>query len=402
MEKKLKDLKNGSYEISLSFTTDEYKNAEDKAFSTLAKDVEIQGFRKGQAPKKLVEKKINTEYLQLLSFENLFNIGMKEVLDENKEIKFVGEPYAMDKKEGKDWVIILTFTLDIYPEVKVLNKEWENMTIDIIDGTATEKDVQDAMLNLQKNYAEYKDTEEITTDTVSRISMKFLDAQGEELEKWFVYVWEPEFTAEKKEADFWKEHFVGKKRWETFDITYKKSLVPVLQPKNKDLPVKQITFEVLDVKKVELPEMNEENIKKFFGDKAEVKNKAELETYIKGEIEKQKFDTELLKSIDGYLREVNKKSMDVQIPQTLVTQEYASRLKNLEQRFGGAENTKKYLESLGDEKRKVFEDDIRKASKESLEKFFVLQQVCEYFEIKLDPENKAMEVEKQLYEKLKK
>lgn len=102
MEKKLKDLKNGSYEISLSFTTDEYKNAEDKAFSTLAKDVEIQGFRKGQAPKKLVEKKINTEYLQLLSFENLFNIGMKEVLDENKEIKFVGEPYAMDKKEGKD------------------------------------------------------------------------------------------------------------------------------------------------------------------------------------------------------------------------------------------------------------------------------------------------------------
>lgn len=402
MEKKLKNLKNGSYEISLSFTTDEYKNAEDKAFSTLAKDVEIQGFRKGQAPKKLVEKKINTEYLQLLSFENLFNIGMKEVLDENKEIKFVGEPYAMDKKEGKDWVIILTFTLDIYPEVKVLNKEWENMTIDIIDGTATEKDVQDAMLNLQKNYAEYKDTEEITTDTVSRISMKFLDAQGEELEKWFVYVGEPEFTAEKKESDFWKEHFVGKKRWENFDITYKKSLVPVLQPKNKDLPVKQITFEVLDVKKVELPEMNEENIKKFFGDKAEVKNKAELETYIKGEIEKQKFDTELLKSIDGYLREVNKKSMDVQIPQTLVTQEYASRLKNLEQRFGGAENTKKYLESLGDEKRKVFEDDIRKASKESLEKFFVLQQVCEYFEIKLDPENKAMEVEKQLYEKLKK
>lgn len=73
--------------------------------------------------------------------------------------------------------------MDIYPEVKVLNKEWENMTIDIIDGTATEKDVQDAMLNLQKNYAEYKDTEEITTDTVSRISMKFLDAQGEELEK---------------------------------------------------------------------------------------------------------------------------------------------------------------------------------------------------------------------------
>lgn len=178
--------------------------------------------------------------------------------------------------------------------------------------------------------------------------------------------------------------------------------MPVLQPKNKDLPVKQITFEVLDVKKVELPEMNEENIKKFFGDKAEVKNKVELETYIKGEIEKQKFDTELLKSIDGYLREVNKKSMDVQIPQTLITQEYASRLKNLEQRFGGAENTKKYLESLGDEKRKVFEDDIRKASKESLEKFFVLQQVCEYFEIKLDPENKAMEVEKQLYEKLKK
>ncbi len=402
MEKKLKDLKKSTYEITLDFTADEYKKAEEKAFSTLAKDVEVQGFRKGQAPKELVEKKINKEYLNLLAFENLFNMGMKEVLDENKDIKFVGEPYAMDKKDGKDGAVSLTFKLDTYPEVKVLNKDWEKLQLDAIDGTATDKDIDDAMLNLQKNYAEYKDTEELTEKTVSRIAMKFLDDKGEELEKGFVYVGEPEFTAEKKEADFWKKTFVGKKKGETFEIAYKKTLNPVLQPKTEGLAVKKIAFELLDVKEVVLPEMNAENIKKYFGDKVEVKDEKELRDYIKTEIEKQKFDTELLKGVDGYLKNVQKNSMEVAIPQTLIAQEYASRLKNLEQRFGGAENTKKYLESLGDEKRKAFEADIKKASEESLQKFFVLQKVCEHFKIDLNADNKAMEVEKQLYEKLKK
>lgn len=401
MEKKLKQVNSSSYGITLTFDKTEYQKAEDKAFSAMAKDIEVQGFRKGQAPKEMVEQKINKEYLNLITYENLFNMGMKEILEENKEIKFIGEPYAMDKKEEKD-KITLTFSLDTYPEVKILNKEWEVMKLDKVEDKATEKDIDEAMVNLQKNYAEYKDTEELTEETVSRIGIKFLDKDGNELEKGFVYVGEPEFKAEKKEADFWKKTFVGKKKWEKFEIAYKKTLNPVLQPKTEGLAVKTIEFDLIDVKKVELPEMNAENIKKYFGDKVEVKDEKELREYIRGEIEKQKFDGELLKSIDGYLREVHKKSMDVEIPATLIKQEYASRMKNMEQRFGGAENTKKYLESMKEEQRKAFENDINTASKESLEKFFVLQKICEHFKIDMNPENKGLEIEKQLYEKLKK
>lgn len=173
-----------------------------------------------------------------------------------------------------------------------------------------------------------------------------------------------------------------------------------MQPNTKGLEVRKIEFKILGIKEMILPEINAENIKKYFGDKVEVEDEKELREYIKLEIEKQKFDTELLKGVDGYLRKVQKNSMEVAIPQTLVAQEYASRFKNLEQRFGGAENAKQYLESLSDEKRKAFKEDVKKASKESLQKFFVLQKVCEHFKIDLNANNKAMEAKKQLYDKL--
>lgn len=188
METQLKKIKNSAYEIRLLITKGEYIAAEEKAFS-LTKDIEMQRDSKEYTPK---------EYLKLLTFENLFNIGMKEILDKHKDIKFIGEPYDIDKKNEKNGVINFTVKLDVYPEVKVLNKDWEKLTLNAIDGTATEKDIDDAILNLQKNYAEYKGTEELTEKTVSKIGMKFLDKDGYELEKGFVYVGDSEFTAEKK------------------------------------------------------------------------------------------------------------------------------------------------------------------------------------------------------------
>ena len=169
--------------------------------------------------------------------------------------------------------------------------------------------------------------------------------------------------------------------------------------KKTDKTAKTIKFTVSDVKEVILPEFTAENIKKFFGDKADIKDEKQLREYIISEISKQKEDMELMKQVEEFLKDVMKESMSVVIPATLIKQEQASRVKSLEERFGSKENVENYFKQLGEEKTKEFMDDIAKSARESLEKFFILQKVCEDLGIKADF-SKQMEVEKALYEKL--
>ena len=51
MQKEVTKLENSQTNITLSFSGEEWANAQKKAFNKLANNVEVQGFRKGHAPK---------------------------------------------------------------------------------------------------------------------------------------------------------------------------------------------------------------------------------------------------------------------------------------------------------------------------------------------------------------
>lgn len=94
--------------------------------------------------------------------------------------------------------------------------------------------------------------------------------------------------------------------------------------------------------------------------------------------------------------------MTVTVPKTLIDEEQKTRIKSLEQRLGGKEKLEEYFKSLGEEKGKLFIEDIKKTSKESLEKFFILQKVVELLELEVDwKSEEPLHVEKALYDKVK-
>jgi len=156
-----------------------------------------------------------------------------------------------------------------------------------------------------------------------------------------------------------------------------------------------------DIKDVVLPEINEETLTKLFGKESEVKNESDLLKYIDDSISAQKFDTELIKEVEDFLKIIREKYMEVTIPQTLLNQEVHVRLENLEKRFGGKEKMEAYFKQMGDEKAKTFVDDISLAAKESLEKFFILQKVADELKLDINWEKPVdLEIERKLYEKL--
>lgn len=397
MEKQLTQWKQCNYQVTFTFTDAEKAGVKNHVLEHFARDMNIPGFRAGKVPLHMVESKVQPAYVQMAITEHLVNKGIQELLGENKDLKFIGEPYAFDTKEDKGTTTV-SFSLDVYPEVEVKGKSWEKVQMNALSVEATEKEVEDSLLNIQKNYADYKDTDTITVkDTLSKLGLEFFDKEGKSVEKWTTYLGETEFAEDK----FWEKTFDGKKKGELVELKYDvKKLPAVLHAKKGDAASLKVT--VQDVKQIVLPELNDEMIVKLFGKDAEVKTNAELRDYIKKEILKQKQENWLVQTIEDYLTEVRKAGVSVIIPKTMVDQELKVRMQNLEKRFGSAEKVKEYFQQLGEEKAKEFVEGVQSAAAESLEKFFILNKVTELLGLEIDwnSEQEPFFVEKQLYTKL--
>ena len=397
MQKKLTKGSASSYDIELVVNAQDYAKAREKILKEFQKDLNLPGFRKGFVPMHLVEENIKPEYLAMGIYESVINSGLQEVVRENDTLRFIGEPYGINQeKKGEDTII--TLKLDIFPEVEVKGDAWKSYTMKPVDGKATQEEIDDALLRLKKNYADYKDADTVTLNSIAKVTMSFLDKDGQEVEKGTLYVGEQEFD----EFEFFKKTFIGKNKAESFSIKYdEKELPPTVQSKKADVAVKTVSFAVVDVKHIILPEITGATLEKFFGKDSEVKTEKQLITYIEESIAQQKFDTELIKEVEEFLKVMREKHMSISVPHTLLDQEFSVRMQNLEKRFGGQEKMKQYLAQMGEDKSKTFLEDIKNAANESLEKFFILQKVAELLDLDINWEKPAdLEVEKKLYEKL--
>lgn len=361
------------------------------------KDYEAPGFRKGAAPLDMVEKNVKPEYIEIGAYEKLINSGLQEILKEQPELKLIGEPYDL-KQEKKGENTIIDFKLDIFPEVEIVNNDREKAEVTPIENEATQEEIEGTLMNIKKQYADYQDAESIQSDTISKIGLEYLDKEGKVLHTGHTYVGEQEFT----EDPFFSKTFIDKKKDESFELVHdEKKLPAVLHHKKGEEKASKVKLTIKDIKKIVLPEMTPEMLKKLFGDDTKLQNQDDLIAYIKESIEHQKYDQELIKKIEEVLANIRNKSMKVMIPQTLVNEELKSRMQNLEQRLGGKEKMEEYFKNMGDEKAKTFFDDIKSAAEESLEKFFILQKFTQMLKMDVD-RNKSehFAVEQKIYDKL--
>lgn len=396
MKHTLKKWKASNYEVEIIFTNDDKLKEKEHVLVTFQKDMEKPWYRKGHVPLDIVEKSVDPQYFEMAIAEHIINHALQHIISENSDIKFIWEPYGYNQNKKDDETIITIF-LDTYPEVEIKWDLWKNESIKPISTKVEDSEIDEALHNLKKNYADYQDTDTIQKDTVSKIALNFVDKKWETLEKWTSYIWEPEFN----EDPFWEKTFIWKKKWEVIDIKYDEKKLPiVLHVKDKDNKPETLKVTISDVKKQILPEFTQETIEKLFGKQSEVKNEKELREYIKDQLAIQKEQNELIRWVEEYVSNIREKFMSVIIPKTMIDEEFKTRIHSLEHRFGSKEKVEEYMKSLTEEQAKDFVDSIKKASAESLEKFFILNKVAELLWIELDRENWAQNlwVERKIYE----
>lgn len=396
MKHTLKKWKASNYEVEIIFTPEDQSKERQHVLLTFQKDMEKPWYRKGHVPLNIVEQSVDPKYFEMATTEHIINHVLSEILRDNSDIRFIWEPYGY-KQDKKDDNTVVTIMLDVYPEVEVKKESWKDQKIKPISTKVEDKEVEDALLNLRKNYADYQDTDVLEKWTVSKIALNFVNKDWETLEKWTSYIGDPEF----EEDTFWEKTFSGHKKWEVVDIKYDEKKLPiVLQVKDKENKPATLKVTISDVKKQILPEFTAETIEKLFWKQSEVKNEEELRSYIRDQIAVQKEQNELIKTVEEYVSAIRNDYMWVTIPKTMIDEEFKSRVHSLEQRFGSKEKVEEYMKSMTEEQAKDFVDSIQKASAESLEKFFILNKIAELLQIEIDREQWAQNlwVERKMYE----
>ncbi len=148
-----KKLSDTSVEIKVVLDKNDLKDAEEKAIARLAKDVKVEGFRKGKAPLDVAKKNINPNDLASVALDIAVRTTVPKAFEDSKSAPLM-IPNVEVTKFVPGETVEYTATADILPEVKLGDFKKLGVKKEVVK--ATEKDVKEILENVQNAYAESK------------------------------------------------------------------------------------------------------------------------------------------------------------------------------------------------------------------------------------------------------
>jgi len=165
MERKINKLEHCLTEVEVTFSTEEWKDAQKKIFNKLAKTVKINGFKDPtKAPEKMIKDRIDPYKLMNDSINELLPVAYQAIVMEDKI-----EPFAqpqIDIVECTDDKLVVKFTIAGEPDVKLGKYKGLNLVKDEVK--VTDEEVNAEIAKIQEEYAtlSLKDGEAANGDTV--------------------------------------------------------------------------------------------------------------------------------------------------------------------------------------------------------------------------------------------
>ena len=157
MKTSIKKLPKSQAEILFEISAEEFKGFIEKTISDLAKDLEIEGFRKGQAPKEIIIKKIGQEKIlapavQLAVKENY----LQAILQLADKIEVISKPeIEILSKVGFDKGLIFKAQFLVMPEINLPDYKKIASETKRREVFVKEKEVEDTLFRLQKSRAKF-------------------------------------------------------------------------------------------------------------------------------------------------------------------------------------------------------------------------------------------------------
>lgn len=374
MKTKLKNISDVKVELTISLGAEELKAAEQVALTKLAKEVKIEGFRKGKAPLEMVAAQVDPNLLSQETLENALSKSVAEAFLKEK-VQAINRPEVDVKKFIPGTELEFTATTEIMPKVEL--GDYKKLGVKKEAVKVSKKEVKETIDRILKNFAEKKKVEreakngdEVIIDFLGKKDGVAFD--GGKAEKF------PLELGSKSFIPGFEEGLIGKKAGDelSLDLEFPKDYHA------KDLTGAKVVFEVKihEVRENVEPEINEEFLSKL----GDFKTKEEFEKQIEEDLKTQKqaeadekFKDELVKK----LAEVSK----VPVPEILLEDQKRSIEMDMQQNlmYSGL-SLEDYLERMGKTREEWLEKDVKEAAEMRVKSGLALAELSKVEKVKSD------------------
>lgn len=149
-----KDRSGNSVKLEVESTVDQLKSARDSALKEAIKEVKLPGFRKGKAPKHLVENAVDKEFIKSRATQNLISDLYPLVLKE-ADLEPVDYPKVDIIKEEEGKPLVFSLEIEVYPEVKL--GKYKGIKATKKATAVTDDDVDKVIEQLQDRFARFQE-----------------------------------------------------------------------------------------------------------------------------------------------------------------------------------------------------------------------------------------------------
>ncbi len=309
--------------FTMVFTGEEFENAVVDAYKSNKDRFEIKGFRKGKAPRKIIENTYGEDIFYDEALNNLLQMGYPNAVAE-LDLEVVDQPKLNvgELKKGED--VEITATVTCFPEVEA--KDYFGLEVEKIEHEVSDEDVEKELERVQKAHSSMETVTDRKTEDGDTVMLDFDGSvDGEHFDGGKAENFELKLGSGQFIPGF-EEQLVGKDAGEAVDVH-------VTFPEDyhaEDLAGKEALFEckINEIKKENLPEINDE----FASDVSEFETLDEYKKSIREKIQKQDDETAdriMRDSMVQKLTEVN----DVDVPAAMVESEIDNMLQEMQQQL---------------------------------------------------------------------
>lgn len=380
LEKEANNIVKLNIEIPAKDAVNEYN----KAVKKISEYVNIAGFRKGKAPRNLVEQHVGTDRIKQEALEKLLPNVFHDTIVKN-ELDIISQPYveSYDFNIGEDLKVVAK--VELRPEVTM--GEYKNLKIEAEDYTIPEDAFEKSLNGLLQQHATF----EIVVDRPSKeTDVVVIDfdgsVNGEKIQGGFA----ENYSLDLANSNFipgFAEQLVGKKLNEEFDITVS---FPADYHEAK-LAGQPAVFKIKlkEIKQKTLPELTDEFAQKAGPFKTVDDLKADIQKYLDATKE-----AENKKNANNAIFEKVLEGVKVEIQDTMIEREAHSLLEEYKQRLAAQGFAwEKAIEAQGQD---AIMASLKEEALSRIKNSLVIDKIAKEEKIKIDPtdlENKIKELE---------
>lgn len=310
--------------ITIEYSSEEFDNAITEAYKRTKNQFSINGFRKGKAPRKIIESHYGKHIFYDEALNELLKNDYPKTITE-LEIEPIDQPIVETPEIKQGEPVVITIKVELSPEIEI--KDYEGIEIEKISGEVTEEDIKRELENVQKEQARL---ETITDRDSEKDDTVIIDFEGTVDGEKFDGGTGENFELKLGSGQFipgFEDQLIGKNSGDEVKVE-------VRFPDEygaKDLAGKDAVFmtKIHEIKKEVLPEIDDE----LASDVSDFETLEEYKKDISSKLQKQIDERNEIRMKDAMLETILEKN-DFEIPNIMISDETDRIIREMEQQLG--------------------------------------------------------------------